>query len=58
MKNGKYYIGSTNNVERRLKEHQDGKTKSTKYNRPLKLIFVNEYCSIVEARQQELKLKK
>ncbi|MDP2090784.1 MAG: GIY-YIG nuclease family protein [Candidatus Gracilibacteria bacterium] len=28
--NGKYYVGYTGNIERRLKEHSRGNTKSTK----------------------------
>jgi len=31
------YVGSTNNLKRRLKEHKDGLTQSTKAYRPLSL---------------------
>lgn len=57
-KNGKFYIGSTNNLERRLGEHNFGKTKSIKNLRPLKLVFKKEFESLLEARQMEIKLKK
>ena len=57
-KNGRYYIGSTNNLERRLLEHNSGKTKSLKYLRPLKIVFQKEYSHEYEAKQIEKKLKK
>ncbi|MBI4119601.1 MAG: GIY-YIG nuclease family protein [Parcubacteria group bacterium] len=57
-KNGKYYIGSTNNLERRLTEHNAGKTNSLYYLRPLKLVFKKEFESLAYARQVEKRLKK
>jgi len=38
-KDSDYYTGITTNVHRRLKEHLTGENKSTKYKRPLKLVF-------------------
>ncbi|HRX63884.1 MAG TPA: GIY-YIG nuclease family protein [Candidatus Absconditabacterales bacterium] len=58
MKNGKYYIGSSQNVERRFEEHNRGLVKSTKNNRPLKLLFVKEFKDYNSALKQELSLKK
>jgi len=57
-KNGRYYIGSTNNLERRLSEHNSGKTKSLKYLYPLRLVFEKACESRIEARKIESKLKK
>ncbi len=57
-KNGRYYIGSTNNMERRLLEHNSGKTKSLLYLRPMKLVFKKEYASLGDARKVEKNLKK
>ena len=57
-KNGRYYIGSTNNLERRIIEHNSGKTKSLKYLTPLKIVFQKEYANEIEARRVERKLKK
>ena len=57
-KNGRYYIGSTNNLERRILEHNSGKTKSLKYLRPLKIVFKKDFKEEYEARQIENKLKK
>jgi len=58
IKNNRYYIGSTNNLERRLLEHGSGKTKSLKYLRPLKIVFKKEFGSETDARAIERKLKK
>lgn len=57
-KNGRYYIGSTNAIDRRIVEHNSGKTKSLRYHLPVKIVFTC-YCSdIKEARRLELRLKK
>lgn len=57
-KNGRFYIGSTNNFERRLIEHNSGEVKATKYLRPWSLIFKQEYEDLADARKIEYKLKK
>lgn len=41
-KNRKLYIGHTLDLRKRLKEHNEGKSKSTKPNRPFELIY---YCA-------------
>ncbi len=51
------YVGSTNNIERRFKEHQLGKIKSTKGMRPLKLIFTRLYKTKEVALEKELYFK-
>ena len=56
-RNGSYYIGSTDNVERRISEHQNGIVKSTRNLRPFILKFFMEYDSLTEARKAEYKLK-
>ena len=58
VKNNRYYIGSTNNLERRLLEHNSGKTKSLRYLRPLKIVFQKEFIKESEAKQAEKKLKR
>lgn len=58
LRNGKFYIGSTNNIERRIKEHQNGTGGLyTKLNGPWRLVCVKEFCSIDEARIEEKKIK-
>jgi putative endonuclease len=51
------YVGSTDDLEKRLIEHNQGKCKSTKYRRPLKLIYQEEFNSLAEARLREKFLK-
>ena len=58
LKNGRYYIGSTNNFERRFAEHSNGSVKATKNILPIKLIFKQEFTDIKTARQIEYRLKK
>ncbi len=58
LKNYRYYIGSTNNIRRRLKEHQTGKVKATQYLLPLELKIFHPTMSLKQARQIEYKLKK
>ncbi|HLD24388.1 MAG TPA: GIY-YIG nuclease family protein [Patescibacteria group bacterium] len=52
-----YYIGSTNNLERRLKEHLRGKTRTTKVLKTDKIAYREEFNTEKEARDREKKLK-
>ncbi len=51
------YIGLSNNLDRRLKEHQEGLNKTTKPYRPFDLIYTENFESRVEARKREKYLK-
>ena len=53
----RFYIGFTLNIERRIKEHNSGKTRSTKAYRPWELFFKENYNSLAEARNREKYLK-
>lgn len=53
LKNSRLYYGSTNNLERRLEEHNSGHTKSLKYVRPLELVYSEEFLTLKEARARE-----
>jgi len=57
-KDNKLYIGLTNNLTRRLTEHNQGLNKSTKYRRPLSLIYYEAYVLLKDAQIREEKLKK
>ena len=57
MKNGKYYIGQTNNIERRLKDHNRGKDHSSKIGMPWILIHKEIFESRKEAINREIYLK-
>jgi putative endonuclease len=54
----KYYIGSTNDPERRLTEHNFGHTSSTKAGVPWTLVFAKRYDSKSEAIKMEKKLNR
>ncbi len=47
----------TNNIVRRLKEHNSGVNRSTKAYHPFELIYSEEYESRIEARKREKYLK-
>lgn len=57
-KNNKYYIGSTEDYIRRVKQHESGNVTFTRNIRPIKLALVQEYADINEARRIEKRLKK
>ncbi len=56
--NSRFYIGSTNNIERRITEHESGKSKYTKEVLPVTLIFTQEFETLQKARKVEYWLKK
>ncbi|MBI3572296.1 GIY-YIG nuclease family protein [Candidatus Kaiserbacteria bacterium] len=56
---GKFYVGSTEHLENRMKHHAGGHTPSTKrLGEKRKLVLVQEYETLNEARSVERKLKK
>ena len=56
-KDGRIYVGMCADIEVRLKEHNSGKTKSTKGFKPWKLIYNEEAINRIEARKREKYLK-
>ena len=51
------YTGITNDLERRLREHNNGKNKSTAYYGPFDLKLKEQYKNYKEARIREKFLK-
>ncbi|OQY92043.1 MAG: endonuclease [Sphingobacteriales bacterium UTBCD1] len=51
------YVGLTNNLERRIKEHNSGNNRTTKPYRPFKLIYSEECKDRIETRKREKYLK-
>jgi putative endonuclease len=58
LKTGKYYIGQTDNIDRRLEEHNRGKSSSTKSGIPWELKYLKEFQTRGEAMEYENKLKR
>ena len=57
---GTLYTGSTTNIRRRVKEHNDSKlgAKYTRSRRPVKLIFSRVHKSRSIAQKEEARIKK
>lgn len=57
-KDGTFYTGWTNNLEKRLKDHNDGKgAKYTKTRRPVVLAYYEEFATKEEAMKREYVIK-
>ena len=52
-----HYIGSTENIEKRLDEHNTGKCRYTSGRMPWQLVYKEEYNSRGEAMKREKFLK-
>jgi putative endonuclease len=60
-KDDSLYCGQTNNLKRRVKEHNSSKTKSasyTKWRRPVKLVYFEEVKTISDALKREHRIKR
>jgi putative endonuclease len=47
LKDGSYYSGYSNELQTRIKDHQQGRVATTKNNRPIKLIW---YCAFLSKK--------
>lgn len=55
------YCGQTNNLPRRIKEHNENKSKSAKYLRnkkPIQLVYSERYETLQEVMKREIQIKK
>jgi putative endonuclease len=57
LKDSKFYIGYTENLERRLNEHNDGKVTSTKHRSPFELVYYEACKNQKDALRRERYLK-
>jgi putative endonuclease len=57
LKNCELYIGSTDNLARRIREHNAGLSKSTKRYMPWKCIYFEGYAADEDAYERESQLK-
>ena len=59
---GKYYIGHTNNLERRLLRHNDPEYKGSRYTKrqggPWRLVFKERFLTRAEAMKREKDIKR
>ena len=56
-KDKKFYTGYTNNLDNRIKEHNNGKVLSTSYRRPFDLIYYEVCFDEKDAIKREKYLK-
>lgn len=58
-KDNSLYVGWTNNLEKRMKAHNDGKgAKYTKSRRPVELVYYEVFATKQEAMSREYHLKR
>ncbi len=57
LKDSRFYIGQTNNLQNRLERHNAGYVKATTHRRPLRLIYQEIFNSRSEALRREKYLK-
>jgi putative endonuclease len=57
-KTRRFYVGSSNVLARRLEEHARGQTASTRNRGPWKLVYQEEYESLLAAHRRELEIKR
>ena len=60
LKDGTYYVGSTQNLSERLERHNQGRSTYTKIKRPWKLLYSEEHIDRSRAiiRENEIKARK
>ncbi|MFC1594135.1 GIY-YIG nuclease family protein [Candidatus Omnitrophota bacterium] len=56
-KDNDLYIGYTKNVQRRIKDHNNGWVYATKLRKPFELIYLEGYKAELDARRRERNLK-
>jgi len=57
LKYGTRYVGSTENLDRRLQEHNSGKCRYTKSKMPWEIVYTERFDNLSSARKRELFLK-
>ncbi len=57
LKDGRYYVGSTHNLEDRLKRHNEGRVAYTRPKRPWKLVYHESHHDRSRAVKRENEIK-
>ena len=55
---GSYYVGSTENLVKRLERHGRGRVNSTRNKLPFNLIYQESFASRSEAQSREYQIKR
>ena len=55
---GRWYIGSTQDVDSRLQYHNSGRVRSSKPYRPYRLIYTESFLTRSEAVKREMQIKR
>ncbi len=53
-----FYKGSTNDLRRRFRQHQNGEGISSRFYKPFKLVYYEAYLTEKAARERESSIKK
>jgi len=56
-RNGRFYIGVSGDIERRIQQHNTGESRWTKERGPWTLVWQSDESSLSEARKLEKRLK-
>jgi putative endonuclease len=51
------YCGITENMQRRLEQHETGQSKSTRHHKGYQLLYIKKWYKRIHARQQEKIIK-
>jgi len=55
---GRFYVGSTNDLERRMSEHNRSHSPATRGRGPWALVYSEALPTLLEARRRELEIKR
>ncbi len=55
---GRYYVGHTENLQKRIFEHNNGRTNSIRNRGPWALVYSEEYATRPEASHRERQMKR
>lgn len=57
IEHNRFYTGHTSDLDKRLREHNSGKTKSTKAFVPWKIVYTESFNTKSEAFRREMEIK-
>ncbi len=57
LKDGSYYVGTTQDLSQRMERHNQGRSKYTKAKRPWQVIYSEEYRDRSTAMKREYEIK-